>query len=452
MRFGMNRRRFAWLAGVLCTLPSVTARAQFGPAVVKVAPVEQTTVSSLQSFSATVMPGKKAIIGSAVEGRVMEYLVEEGDFVKSGQPLAQLRTGTIEIELAGAEAELSLRKAELTELKNGSRPDEIAEAEARMNTAKTRADFAKSRLRRQSTLLERKAIPQDDYDDAVTAAAAAEHQLREVEAHFRLVSEGPRKEKIAQKEAEVKQQEEAVNHIRDRMEKFTVRAYFDGYVTEELTEVGHWIKSGEAVVEVCRLDEIEIRVMVLEDYVPYLKKGTAVPITVAAMPGQTFKGDLKTVVPQADVRSRTFPVVIRAANVITADGPQLKAGMLAQVTLPVGQPHQGLVVPKDAVVLGGPEPLVFVVVPASAESKPGAPAGKPDAAKPDASGKTAAAAPGGDKPKGDKPKTVAMPVPVKLGMAEGGRIEVKGDLKPGMQVVVQGNERLRPGAEVVVSP
>ena len=63
-----------------------------------------------------------------------------------------------------------------------------------------------------------------------------EQQVREVEAQLRLVEEGPRKEKISQMEARVLMQQEAVNHIRDRLDKFTVRAYFDGYVTEELTE------------------------------------------------------------------------------------------------------------------------------------------------------------------------------------------------------------------------
>jgi len=435
MRLRNTRHVLSGLSGLfLSAVISSSASAQLGPAVVKVAPVEQTTVTSSQTFSGTVMPGKKAIIGSAVEGRVLEYFVEEGDFVKAGQPLAQLRTGTIEIELAGAKAELALRQAELAELKNGSRPDEIAEAEARMNVARSRADFAKSRLRRQTALLEKKAISQDDYDDAVTAAAAAEHQLREAEAHLHLVQEGPRKERIAQKQAEVLQQEEAVHHIEDRMEKFTVRAYFDGYVTQELTEVGHWIKSGEAVAEVCRLDEIEVRVMVLEDYVPFLRKGAEVPVTVAAMPGHSFKGELKTVVPHADIRSRTFPVVVRVPNEITDEGPLLKAGMLAQATLPVGKAHEGLVVPKDAVVLGGAEPIVFAVVPAKPDEK--------SAGAPAAAGKGAA----------DKPKIVAMPLPVKLGMAEGGRIEVRGELKPGMKVVVQGNERLRPGAEIMISP
>ncbi len=430
-----------------------SATAQFGPSAVKVALVEKRPVRSTQGFSATVVPGKKAIIGSAVEGRVLELHVQEGDFVKQGQTIAQLRTGTIEIELAGAEAELALRKAELLELQNGARKDEVAEVLARLETVKARSEFARSRLRRQTALLERKAISQDDFDDAVTAASATEQQVREVEAQLRLVEEGPRKEKISQMEARVLMQQEAVNHIRDRLDKFTVRAYFDGYVTEELTEVGHWIKSGESVVEMCALDEVEIKVMVLEDYVGYLQRGQGAVVTVGAFPGREFAGSIKAIVPQADLRSRTFPVLIRAKNTITDDGPLLKAGMLAQVALPIGTPHEGVVVPKDAVVLGGPQPMVYAVVP-----MPAAPAGGPAAGGP-AAGAAKPAAPKAAAPKtadagktGEPQKLTVVPIPVKLGSADGNLIEVLGEIQPGMRVVVQGNERLRPGAEIVISP
>jgi multidrug efflux pump subunit AcrA (membrane-fusion protein) len=44
----------------------------------------------------------------------------------------------------------------------------------------------------------------------------------------------------------------------------------------------------------------------------------------------------------------------------------------------------------------------------------------------------------------------ARPVSVQLGAAWEGYLQVKGDLKPGESVVVQGNERLRPGQDVVV--
>jgi multidrug efflux pump subunit AcrA (membrane-fusion protein) len=91
--------------------------------------------------------------------------------------------------------------------------------------------------------------------------------------------------------------------------------------------------------------------------------------------------------------------------------------MFARVWLPVDRKSDVLVVPKDALVLGGPSPVVFVIDPETKESK-----------------------------------AKARPVPVQLGIATESWIEVKGELKPGQQVVVEGNERLRPGGEVIGTP
>ena len=56
-----------------------------------------------------------------------------------------------------------------------------------------------------------------------------------------------------------------------------------------------------------------------------------------------------------------------------------------------------------------------------------------------------------DHDKGEQKQGKARAVPVQVGVAEGRLIQVKGDLKPGQQVVIRGNERLRPGQDVVVS-
>jgi hypothetical protein len=90
--------------------------------------------------------------------------------------------------------------------------------------------------------------------------------------------------------------------------------------------------------------------------------------------------------------------------------------MFARVTLAVGRTEAALMVPKDALVLGGRAPVVFVVDldPAAAT------------------------------------KGKVRPVPVQLGMADGEDIEVKGPLTEGERVVTEGNERLFPGQEVEV--
>ena len=103
-----------------------TLRGQAPPAaLVAVSPVVEREVTAGQTFVGTVMPLRKSIVGSAVDGRVIEYPLNEGDRVQKGQVLAHLLTDTVKLQLAAAEAELDLRKQQLAELKNGTRPEEI---------------------------------------------------------------------------------------------------------------------------------------------------------------------------------------------------------------------------------------------------------------------------------------------------------------------------------------
>jgi multidrug efflux pump subunit AcrA (membrane-fusion protein) len=93
--------------------------------------------------------------------------------------------------------------------------------------------------------------------------------------------------------------------------------------------------------------------------------------------------------------------------------------MFARVWLPVERRERVLVAPNDAVVMGGPAPVVYVV---------------------------------NRKAAGSAEATVA-PLPVQLGSAFEKGIELGGPgLVAGMELVVEGNERLRPGAEVRIVP
>src|SRR5690606_11712615 len=102
------------------------------PARVIASPVEQQAYGESRMFIGSVQPLKRAIVGSAVDGRVVECPINEGDRVEAGQTLGQLLTETISLELATAEAELAFKLAELEELKNGTRPEVIEQTRARM--------------------------------------------------------------------------------------------------------------------------------------------------------------------------------------------------------------------------------------------------------------------------------------------------------------------------------
>lgn len=398
-----------WSVG---TVASVVA--QGPPAPVVVADVAELTNRSGQAFVATVQPSRRAAIGSAVDGRVVDFPIEAGDRIREKQTLAQLLTETISLELAAAEAEAELRAQELAELENGTRPAEINRSRAMHRAAETALVLAEKRLVRVQKLKTSSTASQDQVDEAIAAVDNAKAVVDERKATMELAIEGPRKEQIAQAQARLEIQQAVVKKLKDQIKKYTIRARFDAFVVAEHTEVGQWLNSGDLVAEIVALDEVDVVASVLETHIPFILNGATARVEVPALPDRLFVGKVQAVVPQGDERSRTFPVRIRLQNIIQNDKPLLNAGMLARVVLPTGPSEKRLMVPKDAVVLGGPGPRVYLVQ----EIETGS--------------------------------TVAVPLPVRLGIAKGALVEVMGDLQPGQRVVIRGNERLRPQQPVTV--
>jgi HlyD family secretion protein len=395
-----------------------TLRGQAPPAaLVAISPVVEREVTAGQTFVGTVMPLRKSVVGSAADGRIIEYPLNEGDRVQKGQVLAQLLTDTVKLQLAAAEAELELRKQQLAELKNGTRPEEIQQAKARMTAAQARVQYSNARRTRAENLFRQgQAMSEEQRDEMIALAIEAEQAHIDAQAAYRLAVEGPRKEQIAQASAQVAFQQATVNQLKDQMDKHTIVAEFDGYVTAELTEVGQWVKQGDPIAEVAALDEVEVTAHVVEQYAPHVRVGMQVSVQIPSVPGPPLMGVVSAIVPQADVQARTFPVKVRVKNQLTDDGPLVKSGMYARVMLPTGAKQKAMLVFKDALVLGGQQPVLYVMDANTANSKQGK----------------------------------VRPVPVQLGIAENNMIQVTGALQPGQMVVVQGNERLRPGQDVEI--
>ncbi|MDA1055276.1 MAG: efflux RND transporter periplasmic adaptor subunit [Planctomycetota bacterium] len=421
-------RIFVGVALLLALAANTFAQPPQQPVTVIVAAVVQREVSAGQTFVGAVVPPRRSIIGSAVDGRVSEMYVDAGDAVgppqpdedgtERGQPIAQLLTDTISIEIASARAEMLLRQYELAEMDAGSRPEEIAQAKAQLGAAQALRDFAKKRFDRTKTLFDQSNTASlDELEQALSASVAADQNQVAAKATADLVIAGPRKEHIEQARARLAKATEDMNHLESQKAKYTLRAPFEGYVAAKLSEVGAWVSRGDPVAEVIELDPIEIDVSVPEAFIAHVRIGAPAQIRADAVPDQAFTGTVARIIPDADLRSRTFPVKVRLANPKTEDGHLLKAGMLARVTLAVGPPIQALLVPKDSLVLGGPQPSLMVVT----------------------------------KDPETQQETV-RPVPVQLGITDGSLIQVTGNLAATDRVVVIGNERVRPGQPIAAKP
>jgi len=389
------------------------------PAVpVRVARVERRELAAGQSFVGTVYPARISDVGSAVDGRLVSLPVLEGEHVEAKQPIAELLRGLLEIERQGAAAELERLRQMLGELTAGTRPEDVDQARAAAEGFEARLEYARSRFERLKRLAERGTSTTDELHDAQAELRQIEAQLRGSRAALALAIAGPRKEQIAQAAAAVAVQESQVQRIDDQLAKHTIRSPFDGWVIELFAEQGQWVARGGLVARIAELDTVEVEVQVPELAIGSLARGVEVRLEFDAAPHQTWIGRVDRVVPQADLLSRSFPVKVAIENRVVDGQPTLRGGMLARAWLPVGRTGLATVVPKDALVLGGPSAMVYCVDSANATT-------------------------GGQMATG-----TVRPVQVAIGATIEGSVEVRGGLDPGQLVVIRGNERLRPGMAV----
>lgn len=418
--FMMHRKLSAFL--LLCFVGTAVGQRGDQPPRVVVASVVKQEVDQGRAFVGTVWPIRVSRVGSAASGRVEKvYFDKEGDRVRKGEPLVQLRTKIIQAQLDAAKAARDARKAELEEMEAGNRKEEIAQAQARVESAQALHEFRQQQLRRARALEGGRGVSREELEEAISQANTAEALLREAKVSLDLQKAGFRAEKIAQARARLREQEAVVRQLEEQLERHTVVAPFDGYIVGDHAEEGQWLMTGELVAEVSELDDVYVQAQVLEDYISQIREGDEAQIKLDAIPGKPFFGKVEVIMPRGDRQARTFPVKVRVANERQNKGVLLKSGMFARVTFSVGRPVEAILVPKDALVLEGKNPTVCVVSFTEGNGTAGG-------------------------------KGTVKCIPVDLGVSQGGMIQVLGNLKPGQWVVTQGNERLRPGQEVRTSP
>ncbi len=330
--------------------------------------IQQRDIIIQHTFVGTVTPTRTSLVGSPVEGQVIAFHVQEGDFVKQGDKLAQMRLKKLEIQLAGATAELALLKSQLRDLQV-SLPIEIEQARSRRQAAEALKLFTGEQHRRGIGLGSNTPVTSAELGELKSAAETAMNVLGERAAALKLTEQtGPTK--IAQAEARIDVQQETINELQDAIDQHTIRAPFDGYISKEHTEIGQWITKGGSVVEIIELTEVEIVLQILESQIAELRVRTGdaagmptLAIAVDALPGEDFQGEVVGIVPKADFQSRTFPVKVRVNNrrSVHSNTVMLKPGMFARVTLPVHTVKNALMVPKDALVLDRRSPTVWQI-------------------------------------------------------------------------------------------
>ena len=278
-----------------------------------------------------VKPMDVMVTTAPVENRKVVYTLEQVGDLRSGEE-AMLRA-----QAAGAVAEMLFKQGSdvkkgdvLVRLDDAKTRAEIRNLQARIDQLKVRLAFQEKTLGRNRTLLKRSAIPQQQFDQLAS---------------------------------EVKETELAISQVRAdlarQMEMLTetvIRAPFSGVVGAKIISLGDYLKVGDQVVRVVKLDPLEIGFNVPERYKSKLSPGQEVKLKVASEPDSIFQGVIFFISPTVDVKTRTFLVKARVGN----KERRLNPGMFARVSL-VTDVHPGAsVVPWNSVIQTENETYIYL--------------------------------------------------------------------------------------------
>lgn len=196
--------------------------------------------------------------------------------------------------------------------------------EAALRTRRAEAQLAEQEFKRVSDLLPKRAVSQSQYDEAKANFDAAQARVNEAEA---------------------------------QLSKKIIRAPFDGRLGIRMVDQGEYVATGTPIVEINMLDPIYVDYTLSEKHLPKVATGYPVIATVAAVPDETFPGEVSAI--NTSVNPETRTVRIRAT--LNNDDGQLRPGMFATVMTRQPEDNEVVTVPRTAVSYNTYGDFVFVV-------------------------------------------------------------------------------------------
>lgn len=300
---------------------------------VAVAPVSTAAMDEYYEAAGTVRSKTTSMLSAKVMGTVTAIHALEGTRVRAGQTLISIDDRDTAAQLRMAHAGLAEARQALAEVEQG-----IAAAEANRK-------LATATYERFRTLLERKSVSAQEFDEVeakYTAANAMADSLR------------AKREQVL---AKIEQARAGASGAEAYHSYSRIVSPIDGIVASRSIDVGSMAAPGQPLMVVEDPRAFRVDAFVEESAIGRIRVGDRARVRIDAL-GKEVAGRVAEIVPSSDPMSRKYQVKV---DFDTADGSSaLRSGLFAKVFFPTGS-RQALTVPAEAVVRQGQLTGVWVV-------------------------------------------------------------------------------------------
>ncbi|BCK88433.1 hypothetical protein MIZ01_2237 [Sideroxyarcus emersonii] len=277
--------------------------------------------------------------------RIATLLAREGEAVKKGQLLATLDSERLARTVELQQAQLASQQQVLARLEAGNRPEEISKADADADAARIAADNAAHTYQRTKELAAQHFVAQQQADDALAAADAAQSRYRAAQETLKLARLGPRREDIAAARAMLQANRAALEVARKALADASLYAPDNGIMQERILEPGDMASPQRPVYTLALTDPVWVRAYVQGPNLGKLQPGMRATVSTDSFPGKHYAGWIGYISPTAEFTPKSVETTeVRSSLVyqvrIFVCNPQgeLRMGMPATVNITLGQP------------------------------------------------------------------------------------------------------------------
>lgn len=218
--------------------------------------------------------GEFVLVAPVATARIEDMSYRRGDRMEAGAMIAQLEQRDAEIAVAQARAALAEAQAQLANLTEGRRAEEIEVIEATLASAKAQSREAARETERLQSLADRGIVPQAQLDDARTRLEVAQARVVEVEANLAVARLPARVQEIAAASAAVARAQSNVEAAEWQLERRSIEAPASGIVHEVLRREGEIAGPAAPILSMLPDGAVFIRLYIPEPALSQVSIGT----------------------------------------------------------------------------------------------------------------------------------------------------------------------------------
>ena len=303
---------------------------------VDVLQVGRSSAKSELALPGNIQAVTEAPILARADGYVKRRMVDIGDRVRAGQPLAEIEAPELDQQVRQAQANVQQTRAALEQ------------ALANQRQGKANAELARVTADRWKNLAGKGVVSRQENDQY---QAQYEAQVANLDALDKAVAASRSNEAAA---------EANLSRLNEVQGYRIVKAPFDGVITLRNVDVGALVNAGGTLLyRIAQMDVLRIYVNVPQSNADLIRTGQPAQLTVSNLPGRRFTGSVARTANSLDPNSRTMLVEVQVPN---RDGVLLP-GMYAQVDLSSSRANPPLLLPGEALVVRADGTQVALVRP-----------------------------------------------------------------------------------------